>query len=192
MPIINITGLNSSRIKNIELIGNVNYPTIEFSPNYPKCCVFNSCTACGNTRIPTLFIHGHAVNDDNRPEDTMRVFTKLQSAMSEHNYINAGELDLKEGIEGEIGNQGWPIVIRATYYYQPYYSLGKYNIQVDNNQHVEEYSKRLNSIVQQVKRMTGSEKINIVAHSMGGLVARKYIEIYGTSDINKIITINSG
>lgn len=34
-------------------------------------------------------------------------------------------------------------------------------------------------------------KINLIGHSMGGLVARTYAQTYGTSKINKIITIGS-
>ncbi|KKS42760.1 MAG: Lecithin:cholesterol acyltransferase [Candidatus Collierbacteria bacterium GW2011_GWA2_42_17] len=35
------------------------------------------------------------------------------------------------------------------------------------------------------------EKVNLVGHSMGGLVARAYTQTYGTSKINKIITVGS-
>ncbi len=35
------------------------------------------------------------------------------------------------------------------------------------------------------------EKVNLVGHSMGGLVARAYTQTYGTSKINKVITVGS-
>ncbi|MBI2459199.1 MAG: alpha/beta fold hydrolase, partial [Parcubacteria group bacterium] len=45
--------------------------------------------------------------------------------------------------------------------------------------------------VEKVKAQTGASKINIIAHSMGGLVAKNYIKHYGASSVNKFIDIGT-
>jgi uncharacterized alpha/beta hydrolase family protein len=44
---------------------------------------------------------------------------------------------------------------------------------------VEEHAMELNNIVNRILHNMGSEKVNIVAHSKGGLDARWYIAHYG-------------
>ncbi|MDP3043151.1 MAG: alpha/beta hydrolase [bacterium] len=41
----------------------------------------------------------------------------------------------------------------------------------------------------EVKNQTGADKVNIIAHSMGGLIAKKYIKDYGDNSVNKFIDI---
>ncbi|HOX96031.1 MAG TPA: alpha/beta fold hydrolase [Candidatus Woesebacteria bacterium] len=48
---------------------------------------------------------------------------------------------------------------------------------------------KLNSYIE--ANIPSGEKTNLVGHSMGGLVARSYAQTYGTTKINKIITIGS-
>lgn len=38
---------------------------------------------------------------------------------------------------------------------------------------------------------TPEQKVNLVGHSMGGLIARAYAQKYGTSNVNKIVTVGS-
>lgn len=45
--------------------------------------------------------------------------------------------------------------------------------------------------IDQVKAQTGSEKVNIIAHSMGGLLAKDYINQYGKGDIDKLIFVGT-
>jgi len=53
------------------------------------------------------------------------------------------------------------------------------------------YAKRLNSLIELVKLSTNRAKVSIVAHSMGGLVAREYIKEFGGDSINKLIMIGT-
>jgi pimeloyl-ACP methyl ester carboxylesterase len=48
---------------------------------------------------------------------------------------------------------------------------------------------RLNTYIED--KVPDGEKVNLVGHSMGGLVARAYAQKYGTSRINRILTIGS-
>lgn len=47
---------------------------------------------------------------------------------------------------------------------------------------IEENAKKLDEYIVRVKRETGAKQVNIVAHSMGGLIARRYIKEY--MDVN--------
>ena len=51
------------------------------------------------------------------------------------------------------------------------------------------YVSTLKSKIAQVKDGTGSEKVDIVAHSMGGLVAKTYLEKYGNASVGKFVDI---
>lgn len=45
--------------------------------------------------------------------------------------------------------------------------------------------------IEAVKAETGKEKVNIVAHSMGGLLTKAYIEAYGEGSIDKLIFVGT-
>jgi len=47
----------------------------------------------------------------------------------------------------------------------------------------------LNSLINEVKTQTGYSKVDLVCHSMGGLVASSYVNKYGTTDARCIITL---
>lgn len=171
----------------------------ELDENPPICCVFNDCQPCydegyGNKSIfPVLFVHGHMVDDKNTPEFSMSGFAKIQVRMQEDDFINAGELvlDPEEIPQGEWGRSGRPIVVRATYYYIVNYGIGTYTLQAQKSERIENYAIRLKEIIDLLKQRTNSNKINIVAHSMGGLVTREYLSLFGDSDTDKVILINT-
>ncbi len=43
--------------------------------------------------------------------------------------------------------------------------------------------------IESIKNQTGAEEVDIIAHSMGGLVAKKYIQDYGHGSVDKFIDI---
>ncbi|MCK5211632.1 right-handed parallel beta-helix repeat-containing protein, partial [Candidatus Parcubacteria bacterium] len=45
--------------------------------------------------------------------------------------------------------------------------------------------------IQEIKDNTNAEKVDIIAHSLGGLVAKKYIYYFGTSSVDKFIDIGT-
>ncbi len=50
-----------------------------------------------------------------------------------------------------------------------------------------EHADRLNECIQQIKEMSGHDKVQMRASSMGGVVTMAYLERYGTDDIETII-----
>ena len=49
-------------------------------------------------------------------------------------------------------------------------------------------AEKLNKEIQKILQETGKTKVDIVAHSMGGLVASSYYSKYGSGKVDKIIT----
>lgn len=57
---------------------------------------------------------------------------------------------------------------------------------------IEVFTKRLAKRVEQICQQTGAEKVVIVAHSMGGLVSRNYIQnMAGDQRVEKLITLGT-
>lgn len=50
---------------------------------------------------------------------------------------------------------------------------------------------KLKEEIDEIKRQTGLEKVNLVAHSMGGLLVKKYLKDYGGESIEKFIDIGT-
>jgi pimeloyl-ACP methyl ester carboxylesterase len=49
----------------------------------------------------------------------------------------------------------------------------------------------LNQKIQEIKTNSGFQKVNIIAHSMGGLLIKNYLEEYGKNDVNKLIFVGT-
>ena len=194
--------LNLSKIdRNLNISFNSTIST-DIKVKEPICCVFGNCKVCCTidsckddpSLYPILFVHGHAFNKKTSPEVSLNSFTKIQNRLQEEGIINAGQIDLQnleEIAPGEYGKSGNPISVRASYYYVHYFDLGKYVITTQKSERIENYALRLNEIINILKERTGSGKVNIVSHSMGGLVTREYVRIFGDSSVNKIILIGT-
>ena len=61
-----------------------------------------------------------------------------------------------------------------------------YDFRLDPYTHAD----RLNKVIQQMKKLTGHDKVQLKASSMGGVVTMAYLERYGTEDIETIIFQN--
>jgi pimeloyl-ACP methyl ester carboxylesterase len=64
-------------------------------------------------------------------------------------------------------------------------------VTTQKSERIENYALRLKEIIDVLKWKTGAKKVTIVAHSMGGLVARDYLTLFGEDSVNKIIFINA-
>jgi len=56
---------------------------------------------------------------------------------------------------------------------------------------IEWFAEQLDARIEQVRAATGSERVVLVAHSMGGLVARTYLRRFGAQRVAKLITIGT-
>ncbi|MDP3966163.1 MAG: alpha/beta hydrolase [archaeon] len=160
----------------------------------PICCFENECSPCMNlpsSNYPVILLHGHNYNQKLSVESSFEALSGFSQNMEKDGYLNAGSL--YSGLYGELsksylGKVNRPVVIKVTYYLEP---LGKEDPFALNAEwgDIGTYALRLNEIISNVKYITGKDKVIIVAHSMGGLVARRYIQIYGEKEIDKLVLV---
>ncbi|MCX6709648.1 MAG: alpha/beta fold hydrolase, partial [Candidatus Woesearchaeota archaeon] len=173
--------------------------SIVLSENSPECCAFGKCSNCctgdscsSEKGYPVILVHGHLAYNRNSPELVINSFSDMQSSMESIGYIPAGLLDLNVNVPpNDWGRSTSPIAVRASYYYISYYDLGFQTVESQKTDSIENYAIRLREIVEEVKRRTGSDKVIIIAHSMGGLVAREYLLLFGEESVDKMITIGT-
>ena len=195
IPTLNSLSLPSSLLPTVIPTSN-----ISFTDPQPRCCALHSCTSCcttnscSNDNYPILFIHGHAFNKDLSAEYSLNAFNPLQEKLEEQGYINAGAISLytlKDTTPGIWGLFKTPISLKGSYYYDMYFAQGGYKLVQQKSEHIDTYAVRLKELIDTIKYKTGKTKVIIIAHSMGGLVARDYLSIFGSDSIEKLIMIGT-
>lgn len=174
------------------------------SDNAAQCCVFGKCQSCcvadscssDSMTYPVIFVHGHAFNAMNTPEYSLGgYFADIQQSLESDGYIDAGIITpsslFSEVSAGEWGLSGRPVSARVTYYYNFYKNGDEYVLIAQKSESIETYAIRLNEMINIVKHHTGKSKVNIVAHSMGGLVTRRYLQLFGDESVDKVILIGT-
>jgi len=181
---------------------NNSYIAIEFEEPQPQCCIFGKCQVCCITSecknnpstYPAIFIHGHAVNKDSSAEYSLEGFNQIQEKLEESGYINAGTITLftaKDAKQGDLALIPAPLTIRASYYFDIFQEPENYIAVQTKSENIDTYAIRLKDVVEAVKYRTGKPKVNIVAFSMGGLVTRRYLQIFNEDSVNKVILIGT-
>ncbi len=154
-----------------------------------KCCAYGKCKQCGSEKKnPLILLHGHSFNQKNSAYQSTDVFNQLESMLSSEGYVSLGiwkpYADPKNAIQTNV-------LFKPTYYITTYIDvLGTSTIQ-SKDESIEEYSERLKNTIDNIKLITGSDKVDIVAHSMGGLVTRRYIQKYGPGSVENLILIGT-
>ncbi|MCK9595890.1 hypothetical protein M0R19_01760 [Candidatus Pacearchaeota archaeon] len=169
-----------------ELILSEPTPVCCFSGNCKKCC-----EDCSGENYPVVFLHGHSFNKALPADYSLDTFEKIKSKLVLENYIDAGALVIsnikQEGLWGRINI---PIAITASYFFDTYQTpTGETTIVSSKTDGIDTYAIRLKNIIETLKARTNKNKVIIVAHSMGGVVARRYIQIFGGENIDKLILL---
>ncbi len=163
--------------------------------NCPNDCSRNySSDNLSDVNYPVLFVHGHTIIEKESISYSIDDFKEYQEKLDEEGYyldkgivlLSTKKSDLSGGVWAKLDK---PISLRMSYYYGAYDKFGSY-IGPEDNQKISVYGDRLSEIVDKVLYFSGKNKIDIVAHSMGGLVTRDYIENKGGMNrVNKLILI---
>ncbi len=177
-------------------------PIISFPEPPAQCCIGKACQPCcteiscreNASYYPIIFLHGHAFNKDASFEYSLDAFNGIQQKLQQDGYLNAGAVSLytqKDLPEGEFGLFNVPLTLKASYYVDVFQTAENYVTVQTKSENIDVYALRLKEIIDTIKYQTGRPKIIIVGHSMGGLVARRYMQIFGSENIAKLITIST-
>lgn len=185
-------GYNISEITLASAASNLTYNL----PEQEKiCCLDNECKTCEiQKKYPIILVHGHNFNSAISADNSINLFTKMQKKLEEAGYLNAGEFYLYESTRknsGTLGTITKPIVALSSYYFDFMDKPEGYQSVQIKSENIETYAIRLRELIENIKFETGSEKVIIITHSMGGLVARKYVQIFGPQDVDRMILIAS-
>ncbi len=195
----------NSTIKNIELkkisFSGIIYNDlhVDFSQPADSCCVFNECRPCCRNdecrvNYPVIFVHGHAFNKGTEAGYSLEAFNFLQDKLEDEGFINAGALsiyDLKTIRDGSWGLMFQPISLKTSYYFDVYQEAEAYHWVQTKTENIDTYSLKLNDIINTVLEKTSSDKVIVIAHSMGGLVTRRYLQIFGEDKVDKLILVGT-
>ena len=190
----NLTSFNKTQINTPPIDSNIS--TLE--DPLPTCCLFEECRPCcdnacyfNKSQFPVIFIHGHNFNKDISADNNLHAFEKLQKTLEKDGYVNSGAIFVsKTDIPGILGKTNSPLTMTASYYFDTLIDTeGEATILEFKKDSIDTYAIRLNDLVKETKRRTNREKVVLVTHSMGGLVARRYLQIFGENDVEKLILI---
>ncbi len=194
-----INKINNINIKKLEIINFTNYDlNVTFEENKPICCLENQCKECcincENENNPIIFLHGHSFNKEVSAEYSLHAFTKIQNELEKEGYLSTGAIsiytkrDLPKGLWGVMNT---PLTIKVSYYFDLFEEPEGFVLVQTKSENIDTYAVRLKELLETVKYHTGGEKFTIIAHSMGGLVARRYLQIFGTENVDKLILIGT-
>ncbi|MDD5191730.1 MAG: alpha/beta hydrolase [Candidatus Nanoarchaeia archaeon] len=186
--------------ENPEKIGIIQFnnslPSFILKESSPICCFYGKCEKCcdencSGKNYPVIFLHGHSINRALPADYSLDALAKIKKQLSYEGYIDAGavllsNLNETNGLWGEVNA---PIEVTASYFFDVYENANGETTVQSNTDSIDTYAIRLKGIIDTVKYRTNKNKVIIVAHSMGGLVTRRYAQIFGGSEIDKAILI---
>jgi hypothetical protein len=189
--------INKTNVSKLNFV-NFSYSPVNviFNDSSPTCCFYGKCEECcdfncSDKNYPIVFLHGHSVNRALPADYSFDAFSKIKDKLSSNGYIDAGVVLISSSKEnfGILGRFNVPVIFTASYYFDSYQTEDGEVIVPSKSEGIDTYSIRLKDIIKTVKERTGKDKVVIVAHSMGGLVTRRYVQIFGDNEIDKIIFI---
>jgi pimeloyl-ACP methyl ester carboxylesterase len=107
------------------------------------------------------------------------------------------------GLQVQSGGQGLPVLLIHGYacnsgYWLPMSKLLKqagishYGIDLEPpGASIDDFAPQVHAAVQRLRAQTGSAQVIILAHSMGGLVARAYLRQHGHAQVARVITLGT-
>ena len=164
---------------------------IKFAEINKKCTINNVTKTCSDGENPVVFLHGHAVSKDAPLEYSLEGFSELQKKLGDEGYISAGAISLytKKDVPEGLWNVAVPLTIRASYYFDLFEEPENYRIVLTKSENIDTYAVRLKEVFDNIRFRTGKEKLNVIAFSMGGLVMRRHMQLFGSERFGKVILL---
>jgi hypothetical protein len=178
-----------------------NYSDLNVSFKEPgaMCCLFGKCEECckencSSENFPVILLHGHDFNRKASAEYSLYTFQNMQNKLENDDYLNAGSIIISptdNRSKGIWGMANYPVTVTASYYFDIYKNKEESEVIQTKTDSLDSYAIRLKDIINVVKYKTGKDKVIIITHSMGGPVARRYVQIFGSGDVDKLILMAS-
>jgi len=179
-------------------INKSKYSLINFNFDIqPQCCLFGKCESCcfndecRDNNYPIIFLHGHQILKEESPEYSLEALNELQNKIEDYNYLNDGttSIILDKNDPKIFKYFNITTTFRGSYYYDLFNDPENPVVIASKSDNIDTYAIRLKNLVSVVKEKTGRPKVIIVGYSMGGLVTRRYVQLFGEKDVDKIILI---
>ncbi|MCC7574174.1 alpha/beta hydrolase [Candidatus Woesearchaeota archaeon] len=177
---------------NIKIIEDVS-ATCCFKNKCESCCDYEECIQ--QQKNPLIVLHGYSFYSFNSALHSTNAFNDfVKQITQEHKYYPAGIIGpsyYPEYEENELTRNFATPIFKATYYEVLRFgeiTPGELSIRI---QSITEHAEKLHEIIEYIKKITKKQEVDIIAHSMGGLVTRTYIEKYGENSLGTIILVGT-
>ena len=124
---------------------------------------------------PVLLLHGF--NPTYSPRIAEFSLKDLQGELASDGFVDKG-IFLVENNCDQLRASG-PIVVRTSYLER---------LKVSD---IQEYAQNVNRSISRIQECTGAEKVDIIAHSMGGIVVRYYLQNIDDSSVRKFVMLGT-
>ncbi len=181
--------------------GNLTFINYKLTTPATSCCLKGKCSSCCDDSCnsnpsfyPIVLVHGHDFSASISPEYSLEIFSGLRNKLEEDGYIYAGSMLITSPefmIKGIWGEMPSPISVGGSYYFDTISNQSSSSALQSKEDNIDTYSIRLKNIIDGVKYKTNKDKVIIISHSMGGLVTRRYVQLFGDDSIDKIIIVAS-
>ncbi len=157
------------------------------------CCDYDDCLQ--QLRNPLIVLHGYSFYSFNSAFHSANAYNDfVAKALEDGLYYPAGIIGpsfFPEFEDKDLTRVFVPPVFKATYYDVLRFdeiTFGEFNIR---SKSIFDHADTLHELVEFVRNVTGKQEVDIVAHSMGGLVTRAYIDAYGDDSLGKIVLVGT-
>lgn len=172
--------------------------TVEEPPEFPKqqCCALGECRECSKkNKTPLLIIHGHAITETTSPEYSLQSLIGIAQQLEKDNVLHYGHIfPTRNYVEGEkelLSKLPGGLSFTGTYYADTFEEEGQQSRLVTKSETIETYSIRLSELIDSVLAETRQDQVKIIAHSMGGLVTRSYLQNFGEDKVERVTLVGT-
>ena len=185
--------VNFQKIEFDDLV--INEIQLEFFEIKSICRIDNLDSECGadEDNYPLVFLHGHAVVKDSPLEYSLEGFSGLQGKVEEEGYLDAGSISLytNKDVPINIWDMNKSLSIRASYYFDLFKEPENYKIVLTKSENIDTYAVRMKEVFDNIRQRTGKDKVDVIAFSMGGLVMRRHMQLFGSEGFNHVILLGT-
>ena len=167
-PVLIIPGIAGSELYNGDDLIWADLAEMIFDPNNPL-------------DFGDHFLTNNLMLDENGNSINSIIASKAIEQLPDIPIIDAGafNVDTFKSLREDLESAQYSL--NKDLFYFPY----DWRLNLDNSKDL------LNTKIEEIKAQTGYSKVNIIAHSMGGLLTKDYINSYGKNSIDKLIFVGT-